>query len=103
MTKYYATITLHEIDVDGTILPVRFNLKSSTKEHPALAVKEAGNIAIEALNVITKIQSNTRQSGACSHVCSCTDSFCCVCDKIMTEDDQAYSADDRCHKLKIKM
>ena len=104
---FITQIRLVEVDADGAELPTNFNLKSSAKESPFASIKEAANVAIEALSIILKIQANNPpmkpNSADCKHGCSCTDTFCCVCDRVIKEDNQAYSADHRCTVLKFKL
>lgn len=104
---YITLIKLVEVDEDGMELPTNFNLKSSAKANPVDSIKEAAMTAIEALSIITRVNNgytgmNPTDSN-CDHGCSCHDTFCCVCDRKIKEDNLAYSGDPRCTVVKFKV
>ena len=104
---FITQIKLVEVDEDGMELPTNFNLRSSPKADPAISIKEAAHTAIEALSIITRMHANQSvmkpSSPDCNHSCSCTNTFCCVCDTVIKEDNLAYSGDRRCTVVKFKM
>lgn len=100
---FITQIHLVEVDEDGAELPTNFNLKSSPKENPFESIKEAANVAMEALNIILKIRVNDPpmkpNSADCTHGCSCTDTFCCVCDLVIKKEHRK----NECTVLKFKL
>lgn len=101
---YITQIRLIEVDEDGMELPTNFNLQSSAMPDPVQSIKEAAQTAIEALNIITRLHTNQSNfSPDCMHYCSCTTTYCCVCDAQIKEDNLAYSGDRRCFVDKFKV
>lgn len=103
--KYIAEISLIEVDEDN-IRHERLRLKSDYEGNGTLALKHVSESAIHALYTLSKISESFKGialKDTCHHSCSCTHTFCCVCDNEMIEDNQAYSADKRCTIVKFRL